>query len=135
MLETPRMKIVKMNDEHIGHVGISPHSIQELYSEFLKKMESAFEKAEEEIIREFAESEDLSLKCARYFINKSFKFEPEVIYPDGPMGTPSFALTLVPKSPEELLYDFDTLPMTDELNECERELLEKHRDDKWEWIK
>jgi len=132
MLETPRMKIVKMNDEHIN---FDSNFMQDFYDDFMKKMLQGFVKAEEEIIREFAESEDLSLKCAKYFINKSFKFKSEIIYPDSPLDTPTVALTLVPKSVEEILYDIDTLPMTDELNECERELLEKHRDDKWEWIK
>ena len=133
MLETPRMKLVKMNMEHIKNIPRT--TMQDFFDEFLKKMESAFAKAEEEIIREFAENENLSLKCAEYFINKSFNFKPEVTYPDGPMATPSIVLTLVPKTPEEILYDIDNLPTTDELNEFERELLEKHSNDRWEWIK
>ena len=132
MLETPRMKLVKMNMEHME---TDSNFMQDFYDKFMEKMLQSFVKAEEEIIREFAEKEDLSLKCAKYFINKSFNFKPEVTYPDGPMATPSIVLTLVPKTPEEILYDVDTLPMTDELNECERELLEKHSNDRWEWIK
>lgn len=134
MLETPRSKMVKIREECMN-MKTSPNFIQDFYDEFLKKMESAFKKAEKELIKEFAEAEDLSFKCAKYFINKRFKFKPEVVYPDGPLATPSFALTLLPKTPEEILMDVDTLPMTDELNECERELLEKHSNDKWEWIK
>lgn len=132
MLETPRMKRVKMNMEHMEN---NP-DIRGFFNfdEFLKKMESAFVKAEDEIIREFAEQEDLSLKCAKYFINKTFKFQPELIYPDGPLETPTVKVSLVPKTPEEILMDVDTLPTTD-LNECERELLEKHSNDRWEWIK
>lgn len=133
MLETPRSKLVKMNAEHIEN-NFPSLTMQDFYDEFLKKMESAFEKAEDEIIREFAEKEDLSLKCAKYFINKTFKFQPELIYPDGPLETPTVKVSLVPKTPEEILMDVDTLPTTD-LNECERELLEKHSNDRWEWIK
>ena len=132
MLETPRMKLVKMNMEHIE---TDSNFMQDFYDKFMEKMLQGFVKAEEEIIREFAESEDLSLKCAKYFINKRFNFKPEIVYPDNPLDTPTVALTLVPKSPEEILHDIDTLPMTSELNECERELLEKHCNDKWEWIK
>ena len=132
MLETPRMKIVKMNMEHIE---TDSNFMQDFYDKFMEKMLQSFAKAEEEIIREFAENENLSLKCAKYFINKSFNFKPEIVYPDSPFDTPTVALTLVPKSPEEILHDIDTLPMTHELNECERELLEKHCNDKWEWIK
>lgn len=132
MLETPQMKLVKMNAEHIN---FDSNFMQDFYDDFMKKMLQGFVKAEYEIIREFAEREDLSLKCAKYFINKRFNFKPEIVYPDSPLDTPTVALTLVPKSPEEILYDLDTLPMTHELNECERELLEKHSNDKWEWIK
>lgn len=132
MLETPRMKLVKMNMEHIE---TDSNFMQDFYDKFMEKMLQSFMKAEEEIIRKFAEQEDLSLKCAKYFINKSFNFKPEIVYPDSPLDTPTVTLTLVPKSPEEILHDIDTLPMTHELNECERELLEKHCNDKWEWIK
>ena len=132
MLETPRMKLVKMNMEHIE---TESNFMQDFHDKFMEKMLQSFADAEEEIIQKFAENEDLSLKCAKYFINKSFKFKPEIIYPDNPFDTPTVAITLVPKTPEEILHDIDTLPTTDELNECEKELLEKHSNDKCEWIK
>ena len=134
MLETPMLKMVKIREKCMN-METSSNFIQDFYDEFMKKTLTAFVDAEEEIIREFAEKEDLSLKCAKYFINKNFNFKPEVVYPDGPMSTPSFALTLVPKSVEEILDDIDTLPETNVLNECEREFLEKHSNDKWKWIK
>lgn len=120
MLETPRMKLVKLNYEHMeNHSGM----LQDFHQEFLEKTAEACMEAENKIIQEFAEEEGLSLKCAEFFIRKNFRFRIEVITSNSMVGTPKFYLVLESKSVEEILTDVDTLYSVD--NGCEKELLKK----------
>lgn len=127
MLETPRMKLVKRNEEYLNE--ITSLCLQDFFDDFIEKTSEELKKAEDKLIRNFAEEYDLSLKCARYYIKKNFNLRIMHEYPD---GVPVLSVVLEPKSPEEILYDWDTLPVS---NECEEELLRNHKDDKWEWIK
>lgn len=131
MLETPRMKIVRINSEHIE--SMQKLNLNDIFNDFLERFPNAVSEAKDKIIKEFAEEYDLSLKCARYFINKSFKFQIQITEPKELHETPKMNGGLMPKSVEEILQGFDLAPA--ELNDCDRELLEKHSNDKWEWIK
>lgn len=131
MLETPRMKIVRINSEHIE--SMQKLNLNDIFNDFLKRFPNAVSEAKDKIIKEFAEEYDLSLKCARYFINESFKFQIQITEPKELHETPKMNVVLMPKSVEETLQGFDLASA--ELNDCDRELLEKHSNDKWEWIK
>ena len=131
MLETPRMKLVKINADFIKD--IPELNMNDIFKDFIARFPDAVEEAKDKIIEDFAEEENLSLKCARYFINRHFKFEVHVDNSTGLHETPIMSVVLLPKSLEEILRGIDDEP--DRINECERELLEKHSNDKWEWVK
>lgn len=121
MLETPRMKLVKLNYNDM----ISPPSmLQDFYDEFVEKTAKQFMEAENKIIEEFAEEEGLSLKCAEYLIRKHFRFRVETINPDSMVGTPRFNMVLEPKPFEEILND-DDIGTSSRDKECEKELLKR----------
>ena len=120
MLETPLIKVVKLD---YSDMISSPSMIQDFYNEFMEKTVEACMEVENKIIKEFAEEEGLSLKCAEFFIRKHFRFRLEVIHPNSMIGTPKLQMIFEPKPVEELLNndDVDTLLA----KECERELIEK----------
>lgn len=120
MLETPRMKLVKLNYEHMN---TNPGMLQEFYNEFLEKTAKAIVETENKFIQEFAEEECLSLECAEYLIHKHYRFHIETITPDSMMGTPKLNLVLKPKPIEEILNDNDIDTSRDK--ECEKELLKR----------
>lgn len=122
MLETPKMKIVKLNDEHVKK--FTP-SLDNFMNKYLMETMNSIEEAEKEIIKKVAEEEGLSFKCAKYFIYKHFNFITKTEYPNGIRGSPKLYLTLEPKPVEQLLEEMDDSDLI--FTECDKELIENTR--------
>ena len=131
MLKTPNEKInnltvkfIKQNYPKIDNENM----MQETFEKFIASFSNAYEKAIEKFIRQFADEEGLSFKCAEYHINRIMNFEVELVVPKNPRthelrDNPELVLVPRPKTPEELLYDMDIDSYHPLKNECEKELL------------
>lgn len=131
MLETPNEKInnltvkfIKQNYPEIDNGNM----MQEAFDKFIASFNNAYEKAIEKFIRQFADEEGLSFKCAEYHINRIMNFEVELVVPKNPRthelrDNPELVLVPRPKTPEELLHDIDIDSYHPLKNECEKELL------------
>lgn len=131
MLETPNEKInnltvkfIKQNYPEIDNGNM----MQEAFDKFIASFNNTYEKAIEKFIRQFADEEGLSFKCAEYHINRIMNFEVELVVPKNPRthelrDNPELVLVPRPKTPEELLYDIETSFYHPLKNECEKELL------------
>lgn len=106
-------------------------NLKDSYNRLMEEIQ----KSKDRIIKDFAEEQGLSLKCAEYYLNRHFKFTVETENTFNLHENPKAYMTLQPKSPEEILGDIDTLPTTDMLTDCDRELLKNEKYRHWEWIK
>ena len=133
MLETPNEKIsnltVKFMKQNFPEVEENTF-MQEAMDKFIVSFNNAYEKALDKFVKQVAEDEGLSYKCAKYYAEKTFKFEIELVVPKNPRThelRDNPELVLVPrfKTPEELIYEMDNVtsyksPLE---IECEKELL------------
>lgn len=131
MLKTPNekmnnltVKFIKQNYPEIDNGNM----MQEAFDKFIASFNNAYEKAIEKFIRQFADEEGLSFKCAEYHINRIMNFEVELVVPKNPRthelrDNPELVLVPRPKTPEELLYDIEIDSYHPLKNECEKELL------------
>ena len=129
MLETPNEKINNLRIEFVKQNYPEIHNenmMQEAMETFYKKFPEALDKAMNKFIKQFAEEEGLSFKCAKYYVEKHFKFNIELTYPNGIQGNPELILVPRFKTVEELLYEFDNILSYEKglEFECEKEILE-----------
>lgn len=68
MLETPNMKIIKLNEEYLKS---TPFTNESFLSEAIHKMAQTVIEADEKLIIDVANEMDISLDSASYYIRKN----------------------------------------------------------------
>jgi len=100
--------------------GVDDYDSGHFLTDLMENLSKKYEQAINGFIVQFAEENQLSIKCAKYYIKRHFNLKISHEQED---DKHYIVVTPELKSPEELLYDMDHLPTTDESRECEKELL------------
>ena len=128
MLKTPNEKVNELTVKFIkkDYPEINTENMmQEAMDRFIVSFSNAYDKAVKKFIKQVADDEGLSFKCAEYYVNKMMNFDIELVPEHPRLDDMNIELVLIPrfKTPEELLNDIEIESYHPLKNECEKELL------------